>query len=115
MIELQNDRIGLAAIDARMATDVVEHPCPQGSRPGQLGRVRLSPVRVASLAKVGGEAGPAPPLKAVAVTVEAFDGKVVPAAAAAPQLAGLPHAQSSRRNGVARSRRRAWGARGGGP
>src|SRR3954453_15853161 len=87
MIELQNDRIGLAAIDARMATDVVEHPCPQGSRPGQLGRVRLSPVRVASLAKVGGGAVSAPPLKAVAVTVEAFDGKVVPAA---PQRRSWP-------------------------
>jgi hypothetical protein len=75
-----------------MVTNVVEHVCPQGSLPRQLGRVRLLPVDVASITEIGGEAGPTPPLKAVAVTVEAFDGEVVPAPAAAPQLPGLPHA-----------------------
>src|SRR5436190_666268 len=93
VIELEDQRIGRAAVDARVVTDVVEHLCPQGSRPGQLGRGRLPPVDVASLAEVEGEARATPPLQAVAVTVEAFDGEVLPAPAAEPQLPGLPHAQ----------------------
>ena len=102
MIELEDDRIGLAAIDARVMTKMVEHPCAQGSLSSQLGGVRLSTVCVASLAEVRGEARSAPPLQPVAVTVEAFDGELVAATTAAPQLAGLPHAQASRRNGVSR-------------
>jgi hypothetical protein len=107
VVELEDDRIRLAAIDARVVTEVVEHLCAQGSLSRQLGGVRLSSVRVASLAEVGGEAGPTPPLQSVAVSVEAFDGEVVPAPAAAPQLAGPPHAQASRRNRLSRSRWRA--------
>jgi hypothetical protein len=111
MIELENHRIGIAAIDARVMTEVVEHPCAQGSLSRQLGGVRLSSVCVASLAKVGGEAGPAPPLQAVAVSIEAFGGKVMPATSAAPQLTGLPDAQASRGKGVGRSRGWARGPR----
>ena len=108
VIELEDDRIGLAAIDARVMTEMVEHLGAQGSLSRQLGGVRLSSVCVASVAEVGGEAGPTPPLQPVAVPVEAFDREVVPAPATAPQLAGFPHAQASRRNGLSRSR---WGPR----
>jgi hypothetical protein len=103
VVELQNDRIDLAAIDARMVTDVVEHLCPEGSLPRHPGGVRLLPVDIASVAEIGGEAGPAPPLQAVAVSIEAFGGKVMPATSAAPQLTGLPDAQASRGKGVGRS------------
>lgn len=103
MIELEDDRIGLAAIDARVMTEMVEYLGAQGSLSRQLGGVRLSSVCVASLAEVGGEAGPTPPLQPIAVPVKAFDGEVVPAVATASQLARFPHAQASRRNGVART------------
>jgi hypothetical protein len=92
VIELEDNRIGLSAIDARMMAEMFEHLGTQGSVSGQFGGVRLSSVCVASLAEVRSEAGPTPPLQPVAVPVEAFDGEVVRAPAAAAQLAGLPHA-----------------------
>ena len=92
VIELQDDRIGLATIDARVITEMVEHMRAQGSVSHHLGGVRLSSVCVASLAEVGGEARSTPPLQPVAVPVEAFDGEVVSAPAAASQLPGLPDA-----------------------
>ena len=107
VIELEDDRVGLAAIDAGVLTKMVEYLRAQGSLSRQLGGVRLSSVCVASLAEVRGEAGPAPPLQAVPVPIEALDRQVMPATAAKPQLPGLPHAQAPRRNGVSRSRWRA--------
>ena len=104
VIELEDDRIGLAAIDARVMTEMVEYLGAQGSLSRQLGGVRLSSVCVASLAEVGCEAGPTPPLQPIAVPVEAFDGEVVSAPATASQPAGFPYAQASCRNGVARTR-----------
>ena len=92
VIELEDDRIGLSAIDARVMTEMVEHLCTERSVSGQFGGVRLSSVCVASLAEIRGEAGPTPPLQPVAVPVEAFDRDVVTAPAAAAQVAGLPHA-----------------------
>lgn len=107
MIELQDDRVALAAVGARPSAKVSENVLAHRLRARDLCGVRLATMQISARSEVGGEAGPAPPLQAVAVPIEALDRQVLPAAAAAPQLPGLPHTQAFRGDGVWRSRRKA--------
>jgi hypothetical protein len=83
VIELQHDRIGLAAIDARMLSEVVKDIRAQASDPVLLGCLRLTPMKVPSRAKVLREAWPAVPLPPIAEAVEALERQLVPAPATA--------------------------------
>ena len=107
VIELEDNGIALAAIDAWVLEQVLEHPCTQGRLPRLLGGVRLAPMRVTPISEVGGEARPAPPLQPVAVPVEALDREIVATSAAMAERSRPPYAQAPDRYGVQRSGGRA--------
>jgi hypothetical protein len=108
VVELEDHGIGFAAINARVASQVIEQLRSQSSLPRQLGGFRLLSVCVAALPEIRGEARPAPPLQTIAEAVEALSRKVMAASAAAADGPRVPHAQTHGRHGVARSRRLAW-------
>jgi hypothetical protein len=111
VIELENYGIGLSAVHARLMTQVIEYLRSEGLLTFQLGGIRLPSVLVPAIAEVGSEAGSAPPLQAVAVSIEGLDGEMMLAPTAAAEHAGLPHSQAYGRDGVTRARRRTRRAR----
>jgi hypothetical protein len=83
VVELEDDRIALAAIDAGALLQVLQDIRLQRSHPSLLRCPRLIAVEVAARAEVLGKAGSAPPLQPVAEAVEGLQGQFDATSAAA--------------------------------
>jgi hypothetical protein len=84
VVELEDDWIALAAIDARMLTQEAEHMCAERDLASPFGGARLVAMELTPRTEVRGEAGSAPPLVAFSEAVEQLQRKLVPATAAMP-------------------------------
>jgi len=92
VVELQHDGIALAAVDARVCGEILEHVGASCTDSGVLRGLGLVAVHVSARAEVRGEARPAPPLVPVAEPVERFERQLEAAAAATPQPTRSPDA-----------------------
>jgi hypothetical protein len=90
VVELQHDRVALAAIDARVRAEVLQDVRLERTGAGALRGFGLIAMEVAARAEIGGEARPAVPLVAVAEPVEQLQGEIVAAAAAPTEPTRTP-------------------------
>jgi hypothetical protein len=70
VIELKNDRVACAAVDARSSGEDLQYEPVSALAARVAGAVDLLKVELPTLAEVGLEALPAPPLVAIPMTVE---------------------------------------------
>jgi hypothetical protein len=95
VVELENDRIPFAAIDASVLSQEVQDVRSQPALTRSLGSSRLIAMELPTRAEVRSEARPAPRLVPFPEAVEELDGQIVATAAAAAELTRAPDAEPS--------------------
>jgi hypothetical protein len=104
VVELQNDRIVLATIHARVLAQEIQDVRSQPALTRLLGRLRLIAMELPARSEVRSEARPAPPLEPFPEAVEELHGQIVTTAAAVSELTGAPDAKPSDGHRAGRSR-----------